>query len=340
MQYPAHPHSRTLAAMSRTPRARLSAMGRQFAIMEWLMLNPGRSLTECARDLGMPQATVYRITSSDMFRQRYMELMNGRIDERVMPVRDRLVGIAAQAADKLSAELARPDTDPEFALRVVDKVLARVNYAQPPAQAASPAGPVSVTVNVADPELLRRARERLIARAKAEAEEPEAGALPGPDSAPNARTLPPNPGALPQSSNPAPEALGLPQSPGACPNGLGLPPNPDSSPEALALAPNPGSGTTPKPRHQSQPEPRHHALELAPRPGGPEGPGLPGGPPNPQTPAPEPRGPGGSPGPGLPPASAPGTTAWDLPQWLGPGPRPAPGTKPEPGTESGPGTAP
>lgn len=82
---------------------------RHDAIMEWLIANPDKSLHECALTFGFTQAWLSTIIHSDVFRAKYAALLANRIDERIMPLRDKLVGITNRALDAIGDRLETPE---------------------------------------------------------------------------------------------------------------------------------------------------------------------------------------------------------------------------------------
>ena len=134
---------------------------RHEAIMEWLIANPSAKLAECARSFGVSQPWLSCIIHSDAFKGRYQELIGENIDQRVMPLRNQLTGVAATAIQKLGTAV-EASSDPDFLLATVDKTLHRLGYAPQSAQPAA-AGTLNQTqINFysASKEDLERARER------------------------------------------------------------------------------------------------------------------------------------------------------------------------------------
>ena len=130
-------------------------------LMNWLVLNPERSLRECADHFGYTQSWVSQIIHSDIF-QHALKEMQLAIGLRVADsIPARLRKVADIALDKLTTHL-ESNEDPEFILDATDKILHRMGYA--PASARNPAGSPSgnsitqnnFTINAAD---LTAARE-------------------------------------------------------------------------------------------------------------------------------------------------------------------------------------
>jgi len=138
---------------------------RHEAIMEWLIANPQKKLRECAATFGVSQAWLSCIVHSQAFQSRYRELVEENLDARVLPLREKLTGVAALGVQKLGV-MIEASTDPDFIAGATDKMLHRLGYApKTQAQSAPGAGPVQLNVfNSVSPELLeqaRRARQEL-----------------------------------------------------------------------------------------------------------------------------------------------------------------------------------
>lgn len=107
------------------------------ALLNWLVLNPDKSLRECADHFGYTQSWVSSIIHSDIFQ---------------VALKEKQLAIAAKVADSIPAKLRRAadvaleklttkveeSEDPEFLLDATDKILHRMGYA--PASARNPAG--------------------------------------------------------------------------------------------------------------------------------------------------------------------------------------------------------
>lgn len=160
------------------------------SIIDWMLANPQKSLSDCARELDRTPAYIYQLTQSDIFKERYRqrvaeknELLNGQLVQRV-------AGAAITATqliqDKLDVDSRRaPESrtiDLETLSEVNDKLLKSLGYGGK--NAAAPVN-VNVTQQVIDtgakPELLRAAGARIIehgaAVAMAPAEPPSAESL-------------------------------------------------------------------------------------------------------------------------------------------------------------------
>lgn len=94
---------------------------RHDAIMEWLIANPELPKAECARVFGVTQAWLSTIIHSDAFQSKYRALLEERMETRIMPLRDKLVGLVDASVEKLMLQ-AEVNSDPAFHLAIVDKI--------------------------------------------------------------------------------------------------------------------------------------------------------------------------------------------------------------------------
>lgn len=106
-------------------------------ILNWLVLNPHKSMRECADFFGYTQSWLSSLVRSDIFqaalRQR-QELVANRVAQSIP---ERLSTVAQVALDKLATAVEKSE-DPEFLLDASDKILHRMGYA--PVSARNPGG--------------------------------------------------------------------------------------------------------------------------------------------------------------------------------------------------------
>lgn len=106
-------------------------------VMNWLLVNPHRSLRECADDFGYTQPWLSTLIHSDIFQA---ELRRRQLDVQArvaQSIPERLHAVADIALDKLATRVAESE-DPDYILDVADRALHRMGYA--PASARNPAG--------------------------------------------------------------------------------------------------------------------------------------------------------------------------------------------------------
>jgi hypothetical protein len=106
-------------------------------VINWLVLNPQKSLRECADHFGYTQPWLSQLIHSDIFqanlRQRQMEVA-ARVSASIP---EKLQAVADIALEKLGDAIAKSE-DPDFILDAADRALHRMGYA--PASARNPAG--------------------------------------------------------------------------------------------------------------------------------------------------------------------------------------------------------
>lgn len=152
---------------------------RHDAIAEWLIANPDKTLGECAATFGYTQSWLSIIVNSDAFRAVYEAKLGEYHDERIVPLRDKVHGIANRAVEKLGVSLDAA-TDPDFILDVADKMLNRLGYGAKASGGQTNIMQNNLTViHSVDSEALARARERLAARHRPELIEQQTDTTPG-----------------------------------------------------------------------------------------------------------------------------------------------------------------
>lgn len=119
---------------------------RHHAILNWMLLNPGRSSRECADYFGVSQSWLSILTRSDVF-QVELNKRQMQIASRIcQTIPERLRMIADVSLDKLATKLEESE-DPDFILEVADKTLARLGYGTGPRTAINLAAQQNVQQN-------------------------------------------------------------------------------------------------------------------------------------------------------------------------------------------------
>lgn len=101
---------------------------RHHGIMLWMLVNPHKPLKECAKELGYSQPWLSCVIHSDAFQAQFDELKIQSRDDVCMGLKDKMTGLAHQAVDKLSDQIALSE-DPSFILSAADKMLSKLGYA-------------------------------------------------------------------------------------------------------------------------------------------------------------------------------------------------------------------
>jgi len=124
-------------------------------MINWLLLNPEKSLRELADVFGYSQAWVSTVIHSDIFQAALKERQIQLASLVVQGIPDKLRRVADIGVEKLTQQLEQSE-DPKFVLDATDKILHRLGYAPQSARAPggmvggqSPAG-VTVSVTVTD----------------------------------------------------------------------------------------------------------------------------------------------------------------------------------------------
>lgn len=106
-------------------------------LLNWLLLNPDRSLRECADHFGFSQGWVSSIVHSDLFQIALRERQEKVALLVAESIPQKLRRVADIGLDKLTTALEETE-NPDFILDATDKILHRMGFA--PASARNPAG--------------------------------------------------------------------------------------------------------------------------------------------------------------------------------------------------------
>jgi hypothetical protein len=155
-------------------------------ILNWLLLNPHKSLGECALFFGYTQAWLSTLIHSDLF-QSELRRRQGIVQVRVAEsIPEKLRNLGDMCAEKMYDAIEKSN-DPDFILNSFDKVMHRLGYA-PKTAASEKLVQNNVTQNnvtyVVDRETLAAARARIIDAGQRSASQvvdlPVPKVLPGP----------------------------------------------------------------------------------------------------------------------------------------------------------------
>jgi len=144
---------------------------RHDAILDFLLVNPHCPRWQMAQHFGVTETWLSIIIHSDVFQARYQEKNQEVFRETVVPLREKLLGVAHVAVDKLGDAIGA-STDPEFLLAAADKTLHRLGYAPSKGPTPPPAlvGQQQNNYYLVDATVLANARSRML----------PAGTLPAP----------------------------------------------------------------------------------------------------------------------------------------------------------------
>jgi hypothetical protein len=146
------------------------------AILDWILSNPQKSMEECALTFGVTRAWLSVIVNSGVFQQKFQEKNAELFKETVVPLRDKLNGIAHVALERLGEAVAT-SADENFILAVADKCAHRLGYAPSKGPGEGAQG-VTVQQNnfySVDREMLAEARARMFVGEKTPALEHSSG---------------------------------------------------------------------------------------------------------------------------------------------------------------------
>ena len=130
---------------------------RHQAIAEWLLANPDKNLATCASELGYTQAWLSTIVNSQMFKAFYAKLLGDYHDDRIVPLRDKLNGVAHRAADKLSEKI-----DGVESAEVLMDILNKSHQRLEPSLGKQRSNNLTVIFPPVDPRVVAAARARII----------------------------------------------------------------------------------------------------------------------------------------------------------------------------------
>lgn len=110
------------------------------ALLNWLVVNPDKTLRQCADHFGYTPQWLSAILHSDLFQAALKEKQIAITSKIAMGLTEQLKNLAHVAVDKLGQAIEKSE-DGEFLLDATDKILHRLGYA--PASARNPLGNVA-----------------------------------------------------------------------------------------------------------------------------------------------------------------------------------------------------
>lgn len=105
--------------------------------MDYMLANPTATQGEIAAAFRLSQSWLSIIMHSEAFKLRYAEKSQETFDTVVIPLREKLLGVAHRAVEKLGQAVDNSQ-DPDFILDAANKTLQRLNYGQGPAAPVAP----------------------------------------------------------------------------------------------------------------------------------------------------------------------------------------------------------
>lgn len=101
---------------------------RHSMIMNWMVLNPDRSLKECADHFNVTQPWLSTVIHSDVFQAEFQQKLQNIHNHCAQSIPDKLRVVADIALDRLADKVAKSE-DADFILDAADKALHRMGYA-------------------------------------------------------------------------------------------------------------------------------------------------------------------------------------------------------------------
>jgi len=148
-------------------------------LAQYMLVNPGTTQGELAVEFSMTQSWVSIIVNSHAFAE-YMAMLNETLlQEQVIPLRDKLLGVSHRAVEKLG-DCVDKSSDPRFILDAADKTLHRLGYApRSGTDGGNNITHIQQNVFMADKDLLAEARSTMLRQAEGGSErESESHLLP------------------------------------------------------------------------------------------------------------------------------------------------------------------
>lgn len=105
------------------------------AIIDWMLLNPDKTLKQCAKDLGRKEDTIYTITSSDIFKHRLAERRADYNARLAAGICEAASGVALAAMKEIHTRIVdNPAKIPTVVLdRIANTAMERLGYGVAPA---------------------------------------------------------------------------------------------------------------------------------------------------------------------------------------------------------------
>lgn len=154
------------------------------AIIDYMIANPDAKQGKIAQEFGFTQSWLSIVMNSDAFKSRLAEKNEEVFREIVIPLREKLEGVAHRAVEKLG-EKVNDSQDAKFLLEAADKTLHRLGYA--PNKGPDP-GQSNTTIQqnnfyTVDSEALKAARDKMdgIREVSGEVVEDDVIELPAPE---------------------------------------------------------------------------------------------------------------------------------------------------------------
>lgn len=128
-------------------------------VMNWLILNPEKSLRECADHFHYTQTWLSTLIHSDVFQAKFRERSDAVFGRIMIDTKAKLEGLANMVTEQLATQL-EANQDKDFTLDAFDKIMHRAGYAPASARNPAPQQQTNVFIGV-DKDLLAAARNNM-----------------------------------------------------------------------------------------------------------------------------------------------------------------------------------
>lgn len=142
-----------------------SLRNKHLAMIDWLLVNPGKSMAVLAEDMGVSRSWVSIVMNSDVFKEEFTKRRNVHTKELGEQLIEKQLKVAIKAYDKLDLILDDEEVEDRTVLDAADKTAKLLNLT--PAAGNAPhllTEDVEIereSVREVAPGVLERARERL-----------------------------------------------------------------------------------------------------------------------------------------------------------------------------------
>lgn len=131
------------------------------AIMDYILTNPTAKVGEIAMHFNVSRGWMSIVINSDVFRQKLAEKQGELFQHTVIPIREKMLGIASLGLDKVAEDLENAQ-DVEYTRKTTESLLDRLGYGTKPAAAPVGSNQNNTQINnyfSVDPAVLNKARE-------------------------------------------------------------------------------------------------------------------------------------------------------------------------------------
>ena len=131
-------------------------------VIDWMLANPGRSITECAKAVNRAPSTLYIVSNSDLFRTRFAQRRAEINSQMADEISDAVTGVALSGMRELQKRITEnaAKIPPGLLNEVATTALTRLGYGVPALNSPMANTQVNVNMQIA-PDVLREAQEKM-----------------------------------------------------------------------------------------------------------------------------------------------------------------------------------